>query len=76
MSEYRVKQPGDVLLLEDKLPDVEEGFYVLLSVEDMCCLAMAAEDDRGQICATNVLVDLEWADLSLFQETGLRVDPI
>lgn len=73
---YRTKQPGDILRLHVALSDVEPDTYVLLSIGEPCWLCVLGENKAGKLCATTTLVQVGLADLSLFVETGLRVEPL
>jgi hypothetical protein len=73
---YHPKQPGDILRLHVLIGDIEPDTYVLLSIGDTCCLALLGENEEGQLCATSSLVDVSLANLSLFVETGLHVQPV
>ena len=73
---YRVRQPGDILRLHVVISDVEPDTYVLLSIGERCCLAVLGENQRGDLCATSTQVYVSLADLSLFVETGLRLEPL
>ena len=73
---YRVKKPGDVLVLSSGLSYAEPGVYVLLSIDDFCCLAVAHEDASGNVGFTSDHMLCSIADLSLFCSTGITVDPL
>lgn len=73
---YRTKHSGDILRLHVAIGDVEPDTYVLLSVGDTCWLCVLGENKAGKLCATTTMVQVALADLSLFVETGLRVEPL
>lgn len=76
MRSYRTKQSGDVLSLLAPLRKIKAGGHVLLSIGDTCGLAVVGEDEAGKPCTTSTLVEVSRAELSLFVETGLEVDPL
>ncbi len=73
---YRPRQPGDILRLHVPVGDVEPDKYVLLSIGDSCCLAVLGENSEGYLCATSTHIWVSLADLSLFVETGLQIEPL
>jgi hypothetical protein len=73
---YRPNQPGDILRLHVPIGDIEPDMYVLLSIDDTCCLVLLGENEQGQLCATSSLVDVSLAELSMFIETGMRMQPL
>jgi hypothetical protein len=73
---YRVKRPGDLLLLDEYLESVDRGFYVLLSIGDRCCLARAGENAAGEVCTTNELIDIAIPYLSLFKDLAVQIEPL
>jgi hypothetical protein len=76
VAEYRVKRPGDVLELNFTVHNCEPGYYVLLSIDDFCTLAVLGENDDGNLCATTTQIIVSDANLSLFDLTDLEVCPI
>jgi len=76
VATYRTKQPGDILRLPQDLRHIPAGGYVLLSIGDVCILALVGENGAGNWVVTNRLVEVGIADLCRFLETGMRVDPL
>lgn len=76
MSNYRVKQPGDILVLREELPNAAQGFYVLLdptSTPVRLCL-VGEHLETGQLIATAEMIEVEPAALSLFEQTGISAE--
>jgi hypothetical protein len=57
--------PGEVLLLDESLPGMPQGAYVLLSVQSgYAHLCLVGEDAQGALCTTDTCVNIDIRDLS------------
>jgi hypothetical protein len=75
MSGYLFNGPGEVLALEEELPLIHQGNWVLLSIEgDEAYLSRMGENEDGDFCTTRRVVAVGLTDLSHFQPTGLILD--
>jgi hypothetical protein len=60
--------------LYDDLPSCSAGYYVLLSIGDICCLSKLGENEDGDLCTTHIRHHVSLPDLSLFEPMELTLE--